>query len=142
MERKDFIRSACGLCATLAIPGIVVSSLSSCSALPRIVDRSEGKYFSLPIETMNDKKLLVIQRNNAEFDAVLVKMEDGSFVSVELKCSHESQPLTPTETGYFCSSHGSRFNLSGDVITEPAIRPLNKFRTEIIDSNIIIHFES
>jgi Rieske Fe-S protein len=140
MQRKDFIRSACGLCATLAIPGMLATSLSSCGALPRIVDRSDGKSYALPIETMNDKKILIIQRNNAEFDAALVKMEDGSFLSVELKCSHESQPLTPTETGYFCSSHGSRFNLSGDVITEPAIRQLTQFKTEIIDSNIIIHF--
>lgn len=126
----------------LAVPGVLISSLASCGALPRIIDRSEGNSFSVPIETMRDKKLLIIQRNNAEFDAALVKMEDGTYLSLELKCSHESQPLTATQTGYVCSSHGSRFNLSGDVVSEPAIRPLNKFKTEVIDSNIIIHFVS
>jgi Rieske Fe-S protein len=124
----------------MVIPGLLVGGLSSCGALPRIVDRGEGNSFSVPGETMSDKKLLIIQRNNSEFDVALIKMDDGTYLSVELKCSHENQPLTATESGYFCTSHGSRFSLSGEVLTEPAIRPLKKFRTEIIDANIIIHF--
>jgi Rieske Fe-S protein len=51
-----------------------------------------------------------------------------------MKCSHQDNSLTVTKTGLFCSSHGSTFDLEGNVTKEPALEPLKKFKTEINNS--------
>ncbi len=65
-----------------------------------------------------------------EFDILLVKKSDGTYNALYMQCTHQSQPLTASKTGLFCSSHGSGFDLDGNVTIEPATRPLRKFKTE------------
>jgi Rieske Fe-S protein len=59
-----------------------------------------------------------------------------------MKCTHQDNPLTATQTGFFCSAHGSTFDLKGNVTKEPALRPLKKYTTEIKESSILINTKS
>jgi Rieske Fe-S protein len=56
-----------------------------------------------------------------------------------MQCSHQNQPLSATKTGLFCASHGSAFDLEGNVTVEPATDPLRKFKTEVNNATIKIY---
>lgn len=87
---------------------------------------------------VDHQNLLIIKNSNFEFDILLVKKKDNTYNALYMQCSHENQPLSATKSGLFCSSHGSAFNLEGEVTVQPATKPLKKFKTRIENNNILI----
>ncbi len=57
----------------------------------------------------------------------LVRMEDGGFLALSLKCTHLGCAVSwNSDSGYFeCPCHASSFNLKGEVISPPAPRALD-----------------
>lgn len=74
-----------------------------------------------------------------EFDILLVKRKDGTYNALYMQCTHQNQPLSANKSGLFCASHGSAFDLEGNVNVEPATSPLKKFRTETENNNVKIY---
>ena len=74
-----------------------------------------------------------------DYDILLVKKTDGTYNALYMQCSHESQSLTANKSGLFCPSHGSAFDLEGNVTQQPAIKPLRKFKTSIENNSIKIY---
>lgn len=72
------------------------------------------------------------------YDILVVKKSDSDYNAIYMKCSHQENAVTATETGLFCSAHGSRFDLDGNVLKEPALQPLKKFKTEITGQTLVI----
>ena len=78
--------------------------------------------------------------NKPQIDLSSIKLaQSDTYKALYLKCTHEGVGLTPTTSKIFCSAHGSTFDLNGNVIKEPALRPLKSFPTEIVNNQIIIH---
>ena len=76
------------------------------------------------------------------YDILIVKKGDQDYSAIYMKCSHQENPVTATATGLFCSSHGSRFDLEGNVLKEPALTPLKKFNTQIKEGQLIVDLNS
>ena len=95
---------------------------------------------SVPVSTFaGGKNMVVVRASGLENDILLVKKDD-QYNALNLKCTHEGYGLTATSKQIVCSAHGSTFDFDGNVLKEPALKPLKKFNTEIIDNNtIIIH---
>ncbi len=60
-------------------------------------------------------------------------LEDGSFLALSRTCTHLgcSVPWVEKERKFICPCHGSTFDLTGSVISSPAIRPLDYFPIRI-----------
>jgi Rieske Fe-S protein len=140
VHRRKFITDSCFACAAMAGGGMLLTLLESCNGLPRISASKTKSDFSFPLSAFADKQMLIIQRNDTEFDAVVIKKADNTFITLELKCSHQDQPLTATAGGLHCTSHGSKFSLEGEVLNAPATEPLRKFPTECVNDNVIVKF--
>ena len=118
----------------------LLSMLNSCSPLPVLKTSSKESTLSIPEASFaENQNLLIIKNANYEFDILLVKKKDNTYNALYMQCTHESQPLSATKSGLFCSSHGSAFSLDGEVTTQPATRPLKKFKTQTENNQIIIH---
>lgn len=142
MQRRDFIRTTCVSCAGLIGAGSLVSLLNSCAPLPSL-QSSQKEVISVPENSfVEGKDLLLVKNSNLEFDILLVKKKDNTYNALYMQCTHQSQPLTANKSGLFCSSHGSAFDLEGNVSVEPATQPLRKFRTELKEQNINIYLNS
>jgi nitrite reductase/ring-hydroxylating ferredoxin subunit len=127
-------------CAGILGGSALLSMLNSCSPLPVLKTNSEDKVLSVPESSfVENQNLLIVKNSNFEFDILLVKKKDHTYNALYMQCSHESQPLTATKSGLFCSSHGSAFNLEGEVTVQPATKALKKFRTQTENNNIIIY---
>ena len=82
--------------------------------------------------------MIVVRSNSLENDILLVKNENV-YKALYLKCTHEGIGLATTNKNIVCPAHGSMFDFNGNVLKEPALRPLQEFKTETVNDNIIIH---
>ena len=139
MERRHFIKSSCGYCAGVAAFSVLGPLLEGCAPSNKIfkTQRQDGM-ITVPLLNMEGKKYLVVREPQLEYDLLLVKENDIAFHTLAMQCTHRQSPLVATSTGLTCNEHGSRFDLDGKVLQDPATRPLLRFTTELRESNIII----
>lgn len=140
MKRREFVQKSCLACGAWITSTLAWSSLTSCNSLPKIVAKKTTGRYILPLTSFVESPILIIQREDAEFDALVVKTSLDQYHTLEMKCSHQNQPLTATLQGLHCASHGSRFSLEGMVEVEPATRPIARFKTNLVEEHLEIDF--
>jgi nitrite reductase/ring-hydroxylating ferredoxin subunit len=124
---------------TASALGLSLAELTSCApALPTFKTSFKGNKITVPTSSFVESNLLIVRDMQMDFDILVVKKSDVDYHSIYMKCSHQANAVTATRTGLYCSSHGSAFDLDGNVTHEPATLPLQKFKTELVDGNILI----
>lgn len=137
-SRRSFIKQSCTIC----LGGFALGWLSACAAIPVIKTENTKGLVTVPLSSFTEKNNSVIVRNSQlEFDILVVK-SGSSYQALQMKCTHQDNPLTASSSGLFCSAHGSTFDLRGNVTKEPALVPLKKYSTELNESTIIINLLS
>jgi cytochrome b6-f complex iron-sulfur subunit len=68
----------------------------------------------------------------------LARLEDGGFLALSRKCTHLgcTVPWFEKEMKFACPCHGSAFNITGEVISSPAPRPLDIYPI-FIENNVV-----
>ena len=140
--RRTFIKTGC-----LACMGIAVSSsfLASCGgALPVLKAESNNQLLTVALNEFAVQKsnIIVIRNPSLDNDILLVKHENGTYDALDLTCTHEGFNLTPTKDKIYCNQHGSIFDLEGNVLKEPALKPLKKYIIQQNPTQIIIKLNS
>jgi cytochrome b6-f complex iron-sulfur subunit len=142
IDRRQFIKSSCSACIGIAATGFLSSALSSCApAFPVFKAKFDKGLIQVPVTSFETSNLIIVRDLQMDFDILLVKKSAADYQALYMKCSHQANPLTATSSGLFCSAHGSSFDLDGNVRTEPANGPLQKFKTELNDNIITINFK-
>lgn len=122
--------------------GLSVLSLESCVTLPAVKSATKTDKIEVEKSRFAESAMVLVKVMWMDYDILLVKHSEEKYTALYLKCTHQDQPLTPTKTGLVCNSHGSRFDLGGKVVREPAIEPLKTFPTLIKENNITIIIQS
>lgn len=135
MERRNFISKGCGLCAGLVAMPAVMTFLQGCSPLEVIQPLYEGLTLIVEKSSLTANMVHIIRHKKIDADILLVKRNE-KYIALRMMCTHEEQPLTATNDGLYCSSHGSRFDLDGNVIVNPATKNLEQW-TVIEDNQVI-----
>jgi len=137
-NRRDFIKKGCIACLGLSSMGVL---LDACTAPLQVLKFNSivGQTLTVPADKFNGQsKMIVLRSEHLDNDILLVKNNDA-YQALLLVCTHEGFALTPTETKIFCDAHGSQFDLEGKVIREPALKPLTRYKTALINNNITIY---
>ena len=142
MDRRNFIKSGCILCVGAVGLGILATGLSSCATLPMYNASAEKDFLNVPLSAFNKSRILIVRNKQSEYDILLVKNSETDIRALLMKCTHQDNSLTANTSGLFCASHGSTFDLKGEVTKEPALRALKKFKTNINGNQIIINLKS
>jgi len=68
----------------------------------------------------------------------LARLEDGGFLALSRKCTHLgcTVPWVEKEMKFACPCHASAFNITGEVISSPAPRPLDIYPI-FIENNVV-----
>ena len=68
----------------------------------------------------------------------LCRLDDGGFLALSSKCTHLGCTLPWDDKGkrFACPCHGSIFDITGEVITRPAPRPMDTYRI-VIENGIV-----
>lgn len=112
--------------------------LSSCSSLPLVQAKADQDKLFLAKSEFAAGNLIIVRNNKIDTD-ILVRKKDNEFIALRMMCTHEEQPLTATTDQLHCASHGSSFDLNGNVTREPATKPLRKYKITTTEEEITIH---
>jgi cytochrome b6-f complex iron-sulfur subunit len=141
--RREFLKDACTACIGTALIGVTFSSVTSCSSLPIYkTDLSKKNVINIPLTSFGESNLVILRDMQMPYDILLVKKSDAQFDALYMRCTHQENPVTATTTGLYCSAHGSQFDLDGKVTKEPALAPLKKFKTALVDNQIQVDLNS
>lgn len=137
MKRRDFIEKSCLACGSLAFMGAAAAFLEGCASSATVY---KGKFDNgkllIPLQSFDENGRVLVRSNERSFDILVLKKSPENYLALELKCTHQDQPLSVTNSGMFCSSHGSKFDFEGNVLKEPASKPLHRFSTAIVENAI------
>lgn len=141
MQRRDFLKSACGSCAAIGLGTLLPASLlESCKTASLSLYRtgSANGMVTLPVTAFADANVKVLRVNGYNYDIAVLKQPSGDYLALLLMCTHAGQALTKTGSGYLCQLHGSRFSATGQVLKAPATEPLEHLPVTFNDQNIQI----
>ena len=134
--RRDFMKTAwkgLGVVAGLEFTGLTLHYL---------VDRKDSteneKLFEAGLISQFPQKTVTPFRNGHFY---LVRLEDGGFIAMSIKCSHLGCSIMwdEKENEFVCPCHSSKFTLTGEVTDPPAPRPLDIYEIDIKDGRIFIN---
>lgn len=140
--RRDFLKDTCAACLGTTFLGVALSQLTSCSPFPVYKTALTSNVVSVPMSNFAESKLVIVRDMQVAFDILLVRKSESEFNAIYMRCTHQENPVTATKDGLFCSAHGSRFDLEGNVTKEPALESLKNFKTSILDNQVIIDLNS
>lgn len=134
--RRSFIKKGCIHCAAIVGAGFLMEGCGS--SMHMYKTQADDKKILVPLnEFPAGKNMMVVRSRDLENDILLVKKGDH-YNALYLQCTHEGVGLSPTDKKIVCTAHGSVFDFDGNVLKEPALKPLKKFETSVIDNTLII----
>ena len=137
--RREFLVTACKACGIVGTAGLISSILPSCKSLQVVsANANEQNELLVPLFKFMDTSQVIFRSRKIEFHILVVKKGEGRFRALQMKCTHESQPLTASGSSIYCASHGSKFDLDGKVVLSPATRNLQSYPTRVVGENVIV----
>lgn len=138
-NRREFIKSSCSFCASILGIGMILPALESCAPIAIIKTNQETGSFELSKSNFSaENKVVMIRKMNSEFDIAVVQLDENQYKAFVMQCTHQSNPLILTKSGFFCNAHGSSFDLNGRVQREPALNNLEPLPIQINKDSLFI----
>lgn len=137
MQRRTFITHTAALCIA---PGLVSSLLNSCKSAASFTSATyEPGIIKVPLASFAEGvQRLNVRDKRLDYDLLLIKKPENSYKAIYMKCTHEDSPVSASSTSIFCPSHGSQFDLDGNVMKDPALLPLRIYPSKVENEFIII----
>lgn len=140
MKRRSFIKRSCLVCAGLAAGTSVLTLLEGCATAKIQKVSVVNKVISIDAALCNElQKVLVLRTDDLEYDVLLYYVSNANYSAVLLKCTHYDNPVFVNNKEVFCPSHGSKFDFTGKVLTEPATQSLKSFKVKLDNQTIKIN---
>ncbi len=73
----------------------------------------------------------------------LCRLEDGGFIALSRQCTHLgcTVPWNDAEKKFICPCHRSSFDIRGDLLSAPALRPLDLHPVTIVNDTVHVNAE-
>lgn len=134
------MKGTCKACLIGAVGLSMADFLESCgTAIKGYKANMNGSQVEVPLNLFDAGVSQIISPRSYAYEIAVKKKPDNTYEALLLRCTHQHNPLTPTGNGYTCMVHGSVFDTEGNVKKGPASVHLLQLKTEIQQSNLIIH---
>jgi len=138
IERRKFLESACKACL-LAGAGLLISDLTACSPAVKVFHLPiSDNTVRLPIIAGSKETIQIVRPQGWLYDIAIHKISPDQYDALLLECTHQRNQLILNGKRFYCTLHGSQFNLNGNVVKGPAERPLKKFSTSLDQEQLVI----
>lgn len=135
-NRREFIFRACSFCAALAGIGVIAAELESCAPAKGLVVTKNN--ITIPLASFREQNQYVVKSILLDYDILVIRHPDNTFLALQLRCSHQNYPLKITPTQLVCDNHGSTFDFDGNATREPAFKPLTKYNVSVENEKVIV----
>ena len=118
---------------------LLLAGINGCApAYPVFKTTVTGNTIEVPLPLFDLHPMQVVRPKGWQYDIAVQKNADGTFTALLMQCTHLDNQLAPSQNGYHCSLHGSRFNKAGKVIKGPAEAPLKSYPTSTANNHLLI----
>ncbi len=138
MKRKEFIKSSCLACMGVFTAGVAINSLTSCVSFPVVKLASKNQKLFVDLISLNQNKMNIIRPSDLDYDVFVHELENGEYLALILKCTHQDWNLAANTKGFNCSLHGSAFDINGKVVQGPATKSLKRLNYFKDNNQLII----
>ena len=135
-SRRDFMKTAwkgLGVIAGLEFTGLTLHYLAD-----RREHKSDNLLFEAGLPNEFPLKSVTPFRRGHFY---LVRLGDGGFIAMSLKCSHLGCSILWDEkvNEFICPCHSSKFSITGDVINKPAPIALDVYEISINEGRLFVN---
>ena len=95
----------------------------------------------LPLSALEPHGLVIVSREQGP-SLLVTRGDDGGYTAVTLLCTHRACALLVRHKQLACPCHGSRYELTGELLRGPAQTPLTKHRITLKDATTLQITES
>jgi cytochrome b6-f complex iron-sulfur subunit len=134
LSRRNFFNIAWGAAGALALTELSLVGLRFLS--PKTAEGEFGGTFNLgPADQYPEGSVTPVEAGRF----YLVHLPEGGYLAVYRRCTHLgcAVPYDLASGKFICPCHGSEFTMDGDVLNQPAPRPLDRFALWINESGEI-----
>jgi len=157
MTRIEFLKSL-GLSGATLFTVLATCTLESCSSKANdptpstpttpiggssgVTGTNTGNSIDFTIDISNVSNA-TLKNNGGSLlsgDVIVARTNNGDFVALTKACTHQGTTVDfqAAQNRFFCSNHGSVFNLTGGVVLGPAASPLKQFQTKLTGNDLRI----
>ena len=134
-NRRAFLKDSAFVCGGALLMG---ASFSSCATLPVVKTSVENKTIVLDENALVEGTHWIVRAPQLDNDLLLVRENAGGYHCLLMKCTHQDYPLSLAGNALVCNNHGSRFDFSGNVMKDPATKPLKQYSVTKEENRIIV----
>ena len=133
MERREFLLKTCMTGLALTGCSFLFTECKPTAAIHETTDE-----IFVPVSSFKGKNNLVVTSTKHKQNILVVKQQDGNYHALSMTCTHKGATVDLKGEQLVCPSHGSRFDLEGNVVKAPAARPLKKYNVSEKKGEIVI----
>jgi nitrite reductase/ring-hydroxylating ferredoxin subunit len=137
MERRDFLKSSCGLCMMLG-SGLLGGMLESCASSGVYEAERIGESLVVPLSRFDINELQIVRCEGEQYNIAVHRRHDNTYLALLMACTHAVNELVRTGDEFVCRLHGSRYNEDGEVMQGPAERPMRVLATKTENDRLLI----
>lgn len=113
--------------------------MESCATSQHILKPAiDHNTISIGLDMFQAANHYIIRNKALPFDIIVIKNQDV-YTALQMRCTHNDVALSFSGKKIVCASHGSEFDLKGNVTKEPATAALTAYKTSIHEQQLIIH---
>jgi len=118
------------------LPGL--TGCSSASSLAVYKTGVVNKRLQVPVNLFSSSAVQIVRPAGWYYDIAVEKKENNTYKALLMQCTHQSNQLTVTGSGFTCSLHGSQFDKDGNVRKGPAEEALTHYKVYKQNDYLII----
>jgi cytochrome b6-f complex iron-sulfur subunit len=131
LGRREFLKRTGFTLTAATLAGTLTEILASCAS-STAAETTHGTTTIDVSSLVADGQYLVDSnvKPEAGMPLLIIRQTATAYTALSTKCTHEDcQVNNPSGSTIYCSCHGSRFDLHGNVLNGPASRPLSSYAT-------------
>ena len=128
--RREFLKRTGIVLGAATLSGMLAEILASCSTStgPNVPVTHGTTTIDISGLTSNGQYLVDSSVTPDTTPILVIRQSATSYTALSMLCTHQGcQVNTPSNGSIYCSCHGSRFSLTGQVLQGPAPSPLTSY---------------
>lgn len=134
-NRRAFIKNTATAGCALLLLG---APFASCTKLPIVKTQVTNKSIVVDESALVEGNRWIVRAPQLDYDLLLVRTNGGGYRCLLMRCTHQDFPVRLAGDTLVCNTHGSRFDLEGNVMKDPATKPLTQLPVTQNQSKVII----